>query len=566
VSRTKRLGLLSALLVVSAPWSADAAPGDADPAFSEDGFAISSLGSAGEAHGATSIAVDVTDDGRAVVGVGVGYISSCLPTWGCSYDKRPAVARFNPNGTLDSTFAGDGELEPEAFPQSAGVELRDLEVQQDGKIVLVGVNWNSSAVWAARLNEDGTPDLSFGDEDGAVTHSFVRAGQPISGSNQGDFVAVDAQGRILIAGRSDPDPPNDPQVLLARLMPNGAIDTSFSQDGWLNESTPKDYYSVVGVRAEPGGRIVTAAVPFGGDVDVFAYDENGTRDASFSGDGLAEIDSVAGASDVTGDPLGRTLVLGQRKVLSERRPVLFRLTVDGELDSAFGEGGVVPVDPPVPEGVFAYNASVGELDVDAQSRPLVAGGYGPQVLGRFEHSGKPDQSYSSDGWLPLFRRDGGIVNAHLAVGAGRVYMAGATGWIPDASPVVGVRMQSTGPADADADGHADDQEQCPLIFGNCPRLKRRIILTQRTIRGRSAVRGLLRAKSTFCRESPHLRLLRLSPGRDEVVGTATDTGVIKLPRPFTPGRYQATASERSLGYGVCPRVRSHVLRVESGRR
>src|SRR6185369_13508881 len=77
------------------------------------------------------------------------------------------LLRYNPDGSLDSTFDGDGlVLTAFAIRQNSA---RDIVVQPDGKILAAGPSFqdNGSVVAIARYNTDGSLDTSF-DSDGIV--------------------------------------------------------------------------------------------------------------------------------------------------------------------------------------------------------------------------------------------------------------------------------------------------------------------------------------------------------------------------------------------------------------
>ncbi len=80
---------------------------------------------------------------------------------GYSYDSGIAVVRYNTNGTLDTTFDGDGKVT--TIVTGYYDEGYDVAIQQDGKIVVAGVSYNNSSqsggesdFTVVRYNNDGT--------------------------------------------------------------------------------------------------------------------------------------------------------------------------------------------------------------------------------------------------------------------------------------------------------------------------------------------------------------------------------------------------------------------------
>src|SRR5687767_12454370 len=118
-----------------------AAPGDLDPSFNGTGVVATSISDASDVING----VAVQTDGKIVV-AGSTIIGSSLDF---------AVARYNPNGTLDTSFSMDGKLTTDF----GGFDYAlDVAVQADGKIVAVG--WSNSPTASgfalARYNSDGS--------------------------------------------------------------------------------------------------------------------------------------------------------------------------------------------------------------------------------------------------------------------------------------------------------------------------------------------------------------------------------------------------------------------------
>jgi hypothetical protein len=124
-------------------------------------------------------------------------------------------------------------------------------------------------------------------------------------------VTTDSQNRIVIAGNAGEVTPGSPATGLyglVRLTPAGALDQTFSEDGWLTESEPR--FSTTGVTAvENDELLVGGGEP--GDFGVLAFHEDGTPDSGFGEDGVAQ----AGLTGVTATGFGRAPdgALGRRR-------------------------------------------------------------------------------------------------------------------------------------------------------------------------------------------------------------------------------------------------------------
>lgn len=147
-----------------------------------------------------------------------------------------AVIRYQPDGTVDSTF-GDGGRVITDFASGAD-EASSIDLQQDGKIVVAGTvtalvpELNSSwPQWGvARYGADGQLDASFGEAGRSLT-SFHCADPSCVPNQRASDVGIDAVGRIVLAGWAVNDPQASRKFAVARFLANGALDTSFGVDG-----------------------------------------------------------------------------------------------------------------------------------------------------------------------------------------------------------------------------------------------------------------------------------------------------------------------------------------------
>lgn len=194
-----------------------------------------------------------------------------------------AVYRYTSNGTLDTTFSGDGRVNVGFAngPQDMG---NDLALQPDGKIVVSGhtcdtVEFENCDFAVLRLNANGSRDTTFSG-DGRQTINF-------GGSESPEGIAVQPNGKIVVGGfKRDPTS----VFALVRLNSNGSLDTTFSGDGRLLTSFGPDAGAVCGdVRVQSNGKIV-AAGEAGGDLALARYNANGALDTTFSTDGKVRVD------------------------------------------------------------------------------------------------------------------------------------------------------------------------------------------------------------------------------------------------------------------------------------
>ncbi|MGW1713098.1 calcium-binding protein [Streptomyces sp. NPDC002156] len=156
----------------------------------------------------TDGSVDTSFDGDGIVRTDFGGYESvgalAIQPDGRIVAAGGAVARYNTDGSLDTTFSGDGR----AF--LTGAWAADVALQTDGRIVLAGGGGGGGDFGIVRLNTDGGPDAGFG-TGGLVTTDFgdVEVAQG---------VALQPDGRIVAAGRGG----QDQDFALARYEGGGA--------------------------------------------------------------------------------------------------------------------------------------------------------------------------------------------------------------------------------------------------------------------------------------------------------------------------------------------------------
>jgi uncharacterized delta-60 repeat protein len=180
-------------------------------------------------------AVALLPDGRAVL--------AGSTTAGGGVVDNFAVLRITATGAADTTFNGTGKATVQfGFDDHA----TSVALQSDGKVVVGGYAGGSSDDFAvARLNTDGTPDTSFS-TGGLMTFT-------LGGSERASGVAVQPDGKIVLAGTTDASGGGDFAVL--RLNPNGFLDTSFGVNGARTYDVGTGD-AAGGLVIDPNGRIV----------------------------------------------------------------------------------------------------------------------------------------------------------------------------------------------------------------------------------------------------------------------------------------------------------------------
>ncbi|MFI1031575.1 calcium-binding protein [Streptomyces sp. NPDC020951] len=336
----------------------------------------------------------------------------------------PGTAAAAPGG-LDATFSGDGTV---LTSITGDDHADDVAVQPDGKIVSVGSSVDESATESlfalTRHNPDGTPDTDFGGEggDGTVTTAINNMGPSLQWS-EAHAVALQPDGKIVVVGSSWREFENCCWFVVARYLPNGTLDASFSGDGrvFADFDGPTE---ALDVAVDPVGRIVAAGYT-GGQMAVLRLTDNGTPDTTFGGDGTVTANPAGPVLQEGGDgralalqPDGKIVVGGQ--VGSTRFDfALMRFNANGSVDTTFDGDGIVRTD-------FGDYESVEGIALQPDGKIVAAGGSGTGfALARYLSNGALDTSFDGNG--RVLTTGGGATDVALQPGDGRIVIAGSNG-------------------------------------------------------------------------------------------------------------------------------------------
>ena len=390
--------LAVAALAFAAP--AQANPGDLDPTFGSGGILISDLDTA---KGSSLEDLAIQPDGRTVV----------LER---GYSQTSHLLRYLADGTLDPSFDGDGIT---LIPSAIGPG--DIALQADGKILVSGFDLSGNFA-VARFLSSGQIDLNFDGDSGTangIIHVDLTPGTDLASS-----IAVDGQGRIVLAGHAG-STPSTSDVGIARLLPDGRLDKSFDGDGKLVYDTVAEV-RVWDVAVQGDGKVIVAA-GWGSypnvDTMVQRFAENGLPDAFGPGPSGRKIFDVGGidqATSVAVQPGGQVLVGSS----SSGQDALLRLTSAGNVDTSFENGGQLPLTFQLqtialaPDGKIVLGgwSSVDGLDAFAFQRRSA--------------DGAPDSTFAG-GLLATHRAvqgEGSSSSATAVAPDGKIVSAGSTGY------------------------------------------------------------------------------------------------------------------------------------------
>lgn len=325
-----------------------------------------------------------------------------------------AVARYSPDGTLDSTFGTNGVTTTDFGPMYGRPFQYDIAsgvaIQSDGKIVVAG--WTSrlpggglDADFAvARFNTDGTLDSTFG-VGGRRTVDVSGSADTLSG------ITIQPDGKIVVSGNGPFETPSITKQAfsVARLNTDGNLDSSFGGGGIVRTPFSVQFAFPTAITLQSVGsesRIVVAGptqtAHAATGIGIVRYLPNGTLDASFGIGGILQSNLFADARGITIQSVnGENALLVAGPNLNEPYHfALGRFHANGALDNTFGLPE--PTMPGTRKGWTAtyFGGLVCGVAVESISgRIVVAGAAGGIGVARYEPDGLADLSFGFGGQL-----------------------------------------------------------------------------------------------------------------------------------------------------------------------
>lgn len=290
----------------------------------------------------------------------------------CGY--QVFLARVNSDGSIASTFGGSGKVEVAGDVDAVGRAVSDLEGR-----ALIATSTGSS-VTVHRYLADGSADPSFGS--GGATTFDCGCGTV---ANRTLRLAVDGQGRTVLSISNPGGAGYSVVAAAARLLPSGAVDSSFGQGG------------VVQLGAQP----IAFGIAFGTNDAIYmwgnSYGASGTpylHRVSAKG----RVDTTFNAkADQTLRNVSSRNALDLWKTVLVVRPhglldlyggdALLRLRSNGTAEAKFGEGGVKPLGWSILAATLVGNGKILGLGSSSEGLSLI----------RLLSNGKPDRSFGQEG-------------------------------------------------------------------------------------------------------------------------------------------------------------------------
>lgn len=215
--------------------------GSADSTFGNEGLVVTNFGRPEISQPIDNLRTMVLlADGKILAG-GSTSTTSAMSTGNRIY----AMARYNPDGTLDTTYGDGGKYVFSYTPagRSQSEHIYDMEFLPDGRILACGSGQSNQADFF-RFNPDGTFDNSFG-VDGRVVVDNIGLG----------CITIDALGRIIAAGGGR-DPYGTWKMLIARFDSEGMLDPDFGVGGKSFDSFGMSSEGFYDIKMTPDGKIL----------------------------------------------------------------------------------------------------------------------------------------------------------------------------------------------------------------------------------------------------------------------------------------------------------------------
>lgn len=369
------------------------ANGSLDASFGSNGKVLTDVGGQGD----IIAAIALQSDGK-IVAAGFSFTANIFDF---------SVVRYNPNGTLDTSFGNGGKVLTDF--QNSDDEAFGIVIQPDGKIVLAGYTADSNFdldFAMVRYHPNGSLDHSFGTGGKVITDFF-------SSDDQGFALLRQSDGKLIVGGTIINPKSFESEFALARYNTDGTPDSTFGTAG----KTTTEFVEASGVSSLallPDGKIIAAGFVFtsledrrpthselNADFALAKYNTDGSLDESFGAAGKATTDFFGEYDSVNSLALqadGKIIAVGSA-VTGHR---------DENRASNFAEPG----------------------GVQRSRRPASGGELDPSVfaLARYHRDGKLDESFGEDGKATAeLASDINIAFASAIQSDGRIVTVGRAG-------------------------------------------------------------------------------------------------------------------------------------------
>lgn len=247
------------------------------------------------------------------------------------------VVRYNPNGSLDTSFNKTGKVITDA---ESSEFAKSISIQSDGRIVVGGIRYNdnNADIILIRYNPDGSIDKSF-DTDGKVITD-------LGFDEQTKDLSIYPNGKIVLGADYYDTAQSD--IAILRYNIDGSLDKSFNATGIVFFDTGYDEY-IGALNLQGDDKILVTGNQYKGtrsDILTTRINTDGKPDIGFNVFGYVTTDLNLGrglGTSVVQQMDGKILVsgIGDNSFGTNLRNALIRYLPSGMLDTTFGTRGIV---------------------------------------------------------------------------------------------------------------------------------------------------------------------------------------------------------------------------------
>ncbi len=351
------------------------------------------------------------------------------------------TSAFCQPGTLDASFGNEGKVVT-GNDQSKSYQCFSATLQNNNKIILGGNigTFEYSGFGLRQYLPNGQTDVTFG-ETGEVITSFADLNYFYS-----EILAtlVQPDGKIVAAGRGNidddsfPDPRVNIDVLLARYMPDGSLDSSFGENGKVTTDFRLFEYGNA-VALQPDGKIVVGGKTGPSALGIFnflllRYMPDGRLDASFGDGGRVVTDlngsnhdvitSIAIQSDGKIVAGGSSTFVGGYTIVDF---ALARYNANGSLDASFGNNGIVITDiDPNGDAINSIALQDDEKIIAAGIRDVRLPNTYKMAISRYNSNGSLDKTFNNNGIVTIRFEEGASIATSVSLQKNRKIVIGGT--------------------------------------------------------------------------------------------------------------------------------------------
>lgn len=250
-------------------------------------------------------------------------------------------------------FSANGTFVKDLLYSDLGTDIGfGIALTPDQKIVIIGESSSSQAQKQDLLLLRLDFDLQF--DPGFAQFGAFHYNGPASGNEKGFAVVVQPDGKLVASGAAVTSNSKE-DMLVIRVNQDGSLDSSFGSNGSFVWSSPGDYADYANNLAlQPDGKVIVtgaAASATGFQIVTMRLLSSGQLDSGFGQDGLVTYTGLTGSDAYPYGLLvqqgGRIIVAGSSmNSAGNKDAVLLRYTTDGQLDPLFGGEGLLIFEGP----------------------------------------------------------------------------------------------------------------------------------------------------------------------------------------------------------------------------